>query len=162
MAVSKDKRPVPVIAELVTRDGDVERGKIVFAGAGTCAKCHVVAGQGIEIGPDLSEIGDKLAPAAMYESILYPSAGISHNYESWLVLTDEGQTVNGVLLGESAQEVRIKDDKGIVHSVDVDSIEEKKKLDLSLMPADLHELMTEQELIDLVRYLATLKKVSDH
>ena len=66
------------------------------------------------------------------------------------------------MLGESAEEVRIKDDKGIVHSVDVDSIEEKKKLDLSLMPADLHEQMTEQELIDLVRYLATLKKVSDH
>ena len=162
MAVSKDKRPVPVIAELVSREGDVERGRIVFAGVGTCAKCHVVAGQGIEVGPDLSEIGDKLAPAAMYESILYPSAGISHNYESWLVLTDEGQTVSGVLLGDSAQEFRIKDDKGIVHSVDVDSIEEKKKLDLSLMPADLHELMTEQELIDLVRYLATLKKVSDH
>jgi putative heme-binding domain-containing protein len=96
----------------------------------------------------------------MYESILYPSAGISHNYESWLVLTDEGQTINGVLLGESADEVRIKDDKGIVHSITADSIEEKKKLELSLMPADLHELLTEQELVDLVSYLATLKKVA--
>lgn len=160
MAMSKDKRPIPVIAELVAREGDVARGRAVFAGAGTCAKCHVVAGQGIEVGPDLSEIGDKLAPAAMYESILYPSAGISHNYENWLVLTDEGQTFNGVLLGESADEVRIKDDKGIVHSIASDSVEEKKKLELSLMPADLHEHMTEQELIDLVRYLATLKKVS--
>ncbi len=160
MAVSKDKRPIPVIAELVARQGDVEKGKAVFAGVATCAKCHVVAGQGIEVGPNLSEIGDKLAPAAMYESILYPSAGISHNYESWLVLTDEGQTINGVLLGESADEVRIKDDKGIVHSITADSIEEKKKLELSLMPADLHELLTEQELVDLVSYLATLKKVA--
>ena len=160
MATSKDKRPIPVIAELVTRQGDIENGKAVYAGVGTCAKCHVVASQGIEVGPNLSEIGDKLAPAAMYESILYPSAGISHNYESWLVLTDEGQTLSGVLLGESAEAVRIKDDKGIVHSIDVDSIEEKKKLELSLMPADLHELMTEQELIDLVSYLATLKKVA--
>jgi len=47
-----------------------------------------------------------------------------------------------------------------VHSIDADSIEEKKKLAVSLMPPDLHQLMTEQELVDLVRYLTTLKKAA--
>ena len=66
--------------------GNAARGKLVFETTGTCAKCHVVNGQGKEVGPNLSEIGSKLSREAMFESILYPSAGISHNYETYLLL----------------------------------------------------------------------------
>lgn len=39
---------------------------------GTCNKCHLVRGEGKQIGPDLTEIGSKLSREAMFESILYP------------------------------------------------------------------------------------------
>jgi putative membrane-bound dehydrogenase-like protein len=158
IAATKDNRPMPSMDELSERNGNPANGKTVFENAGTCAKCHIVAGKGIEVGPDLSEIGSKLTKPAMYESILFPSAGISHNYENWMVLKDDGQMITGVLLGETDFEVQLKDDKGIRHTIKTSEIDEKKKQKLSLMPADLHKDLSVQELVDLVEYLMTLKK----
>ena len=110
------------------------------------------------MGPDLSEIGSKLSKAALYESILFPSAGISHNFESWMVLKDDGTMITGVLQGETDSEITLKDEKGIVHSVSMSEVDQKKKQKLSLMPAELHKEMSEQDLVDLVEYLVTLKK----
>lgn len=153
----KENEPIPAISQLVDMKGDVGRGRVVFHTTGTCNKCHQVNGIGQDVGPDLSEIGKKLSRPAMFESILYPSAGISHNYENWLVVTDEGETLSGLLVSETDSEVKIKDVKGIVRTVKTDSVEARKKLDISLMPADLQKLITVQELVDIVDYLQTLK-----
>ena len=93
----------------------------------------------------------------MYESILFPSAGISHNYENWMVLTEDGQTITGLLLSETEQQTEIIDANGIKNSIKSEEIDEKKRLRLSLMPADLHRQMTEKELIDVVEYMTTLR-----
>ena len=156
---SKDAKPMPAIVDLVTRSGDAKNGAIVFAGVGTCAKCHIVNGKGVEIGPDLSEIGDKLSREAMFESILFPSAGISHNYENWLVATDDGEFVSGLLLTQTETMTTIKDINGVVHEINADEIDEAKRLKLSIMPADLIKEFSEQQLVDLVSYLTTLRKV---
>lgn len=158
MPPSKDNRPLPAISDLIARDGDVDAGKIVFAGVGTCAKCHVVNQQGIEVGPDLTEIGTKLSKTAMYESIFFPSAGISHNYENWMVMTVDGEMLTGILLGETEEAIQLKDEKGIKHVIAIEDVEEKKQQTLSLMPEGLHKELSEQELVDLVAYLVSLKK----
>ena len=155
---SKDAKPMPAIAKLMKRSGDTKNGAKVFAGTGTCAKCHIVNGAGIELGPDLSEIGSKLSREAMFESILFPSAGISHNYENWLVAKDDGVVVSGLLRTKTETTTTIKDINGIVHEIPADEIEEQKRLKLSLMPADLVKNFSEQDLVDLVDYLMTLKK----
>jgi putative membrane-bound dehydrogenase-like protein len=155
---SKDAKPLPPISDLAKRNGDAKNGRIVFFSQGTCHKCHVVNGMGKEIGPNLSEIGKKLSREAMYESILYPSAGISHNYESYLIITSEGQTVNGLLVSETDQEIRLKNEEGIERVVKTEDILEKKKQEMSMMPADIQKLITEQELVDMVEYLMTLQK----
>ena len=67
IAQTKDDRPMPPIANLSKRSGNIANGQKVFENAGTCSKCHIVAGKGIEVGPDLSEIGNKLTKPAMYE-----------------------------------------------------------------------------------------------
>ncbi|MFK7766281.1 MAG: PVC-type heme-binding CxxCH protein [Mariniblastus sp.] len=158
IAATKDNRSLPPMNKLAELTGDVANGKVIFDGVGTCAKCHIVAGKGIEVGPDLSEIGSKLTKQAMYESILFPSAGISHNYENWAVIKDDGQMITGVLLGETDAEIQIKDEKGIKHTIPMESVDEKRRQKLSLMPADLHKEMSTQELVDLVEYLVGLKK----
>ena len=150
--------PVPAIADLDRMRGDRANGQLVFAEAGTCAKCHVVAGKGTEVGPDLSEIGSKLSRTALYESILFPSAGIGHGYEDWSVLTDEGATVQGLLVSETNEEVKIKNKDGVIQTIAVESIESKKQQSISMMPADLHKELTTQELVDLVAYMQTLRK----
>jgi putative membrane-bound dehydrogenase-like protein len=155
---SKDSKPMPAIAELAGRKGNVQNGVVVFKESGTCAKCHIVNGEGIEIGPNLSEIGDKLSRESMFESILFPSAGISHNYETWLVASEDGTVVSGLLVSKTEAMTTIKDINGIVHNIQSDDIEDQKRLKLSLMPQDLVKEISEQELVDLVDYLMTLKK----
>ncbi len=155
---SKDKKPLPTMAELVRMRGDTKRGRLVFHNTGTCFKCHQVNRLGRELGPDLSEIGKKLSRQAMFDSILYPSAGISHNYETYTVLLDSGTSVNGLKTSETEDTISIKDTEAIVRTFNKDEIDEIIKQDTSLMPADLQKTMTAQDLVDVVEYMTTLKK----
>ncbi|WP_437186974.1 PVC-type heme-binding CxxCH protein [Planctomicrobium sp. SH668] len=154
----KDSEPLPPIQELVRRAGNPEVGKVIYNTTGTCNKCHQVNGIGQDVGPNLSEIGKKLAKPAFYEAILFPSSAISHGYENWLIATEDGQILTGLLVSETGDEIQIKDDKGIVRTIKLSEIEERKKQDISLMPADLQKLMTTDELVDLVEYMTTLQE----
>ncbi|MEX0791924.1 MAG: PVC-type heme-binding CxxCH protein [Pirellulaceae bacterium] len=155
---AKDNQPLPNLHALVGRRGDATKGKTVFDTTGTCAKCHIVGEVGKEVGPNLTEIGTKLSREALYESILFPSAGISHNYETFAVLLDSGTVVTGLKTSETDQEVKIKDAEGLERAFPKSEIDELRKLPVSLMPADLQRTMTVQELVDVVEYLGTLRK----
>ena len=152
------ENPLPPVSELAGMRGDAQAGKLVYMTTGTCSKCHVVSGVGRNVGPDLSEIGDKLGRQALYSSILYPSAGVSHNYETHSVLTDDGVFASGLLVSETDAEITIKDVEGIERTFEKDSLLESSVQDVSLMPADIQKLMTERELVDLVEFLTTLRK----
>ncbi len=94
----------------------------------------------------------------MFESILYPSAGISHNYEQWSVTTVDGQVFSGLLVSSTDDETQIKDVNGIVKTIKQSEIEDKVKQSVSLMPADLQKIMTVKEMTDVVEYLTTPKE----
>lgn len=152
--------PLPPVADLVKRSGDAARGKELFAGLGTCAKCHKVRGEGKEVGPDLSEIGSKLSKEAMYVSILDPSAGVSFNYETWLARTLDGTTLSGILVNQTDDAIELKTAEAVVHKLNRDDLEALKKQPISLMPADLQKQLKAQDLVDIVEFLATLKKAN--
>lgn len=158
LPATADSQPLPPIAELVKRQGDAARGKTVFNGVGTCSKCHKVAGEGKEVGPDLSEIGSKLSKDALYVSILDPSAGINFNYETHTLLLADGTVLNGILVSQTDSEVTLKDAEAIIRTISRDDIEEMKKQPISLMPAGLQKSLTAENLVDVVEYLTTLKK----
>lgn len=155
---SGDSMPLPPLDTLVKARGNVAQGLKVFGNEGTCIKCHKIGSEGKEVGPDLSEIGSKLSRQAMYESILEPSAGISHNYESFVVSTLDGQVITGIMISETESEVVLKDAEAIVHKIKQDDIDELIKQKISIMPAGLQKSMTQQQLVDLVEYLMSLKK----
>ena len=52
---------------------------------------------------------------------------------------------------------QIKDNEAVLRRFPIADVELIEKQPISLMPADLHKLMTEKELIDLIEYLTTLK-----
>ena len=153
----KDEKPLPSVRKLLSQDGDPARGRKVFETHGTCNKCHVVRGQGREVGPNLSGIGVKLSRAALLESILYPSAGISHNYESHAVALKSGQVVTGLLMSETASSITVRDVEGIDHELKTADIAARETQTISLMPADLQKALTAEELLDVVDYLRTLR-----
>ena len=94
----------------------------------------------------------------MFVSILDPSAGVSHNYETYGIVLGSGNVLSGILVSRSDEEVVIRNAEGIDRVVAVAEIDEIIKTDVSLMPADLHKVMTVQELVNVVAYLTQLKK----
>jgi putative heme-binding domain-containing protein len=156
--VKTSQKPLPPLDELVKKRGNAANGKNVYFGAATCSQCHMVGNDGKNVGPSLTEIGNKLTREAMFVSILAPSAGISHNYEAYTARTDDGEVVTGLLVSKTAQGVTIKDAKGIERMIPDGDLEELQKQEKSLMPENLQELINEQELVDVVEYLMTLRK----
>ena len=155
---AKDEKPLPPIDALSQMKGDVDAGLKLFRTTGTCSNCHVVGDFGKEVGPNLSEIGSKLSREAMLTSILAPSAGISHNFENYNVLTLDGQVIVGLKVSETDDEVVIRTADAIDRKIPTDDIEEIKKSEKSIMPENLHHVTGQKGLIDIVEYMATLKK----
>jgi len=153
-----DAKPLPPLTELVKIKGAAESGRKLFETTASCAKCHKVRGKGKDVGPDLSEIGSKLSREALFVSILDPSAGISHNYETYLIELVNGNVLSGVLVSQTDQAVVLKTKEAIVKRVDRNEIELMRKSETSLMPADLVKTMTKSQLADIVAYLGSLRK----
>ncbi|XZE19019.1 c-type cytochrome [Pirellulaceae bacterium SH449] len=157
-ASSANAREMPSVQQLVKQRGNVQEGKNLYFGVATCSQCHTVGTEGKNVGPSLTEIGSKLTKEAMYVSILSPSAGISHNYESFAVRTKDDEIVVGLMVSNTDQAITLRDAKGIDFTFAKEDIDELKKQEKSLMPENLHELFSDQGLVDLVEYLTTLKK----
>jgi putative heme-binding domain-containing protein len=158
LPAARDERPLPSIADLLEMKGDAGRGREVFNRPDTCSNCHVARGEGKQVGPELSEIGSKLSREALLESILFPSAGISHGYESWIVTTKSGEVLTGLITSDTPGEVSVKAGDAIVRTVKTSEVLSRSMQATSLMPADLQKLMTAQELADVVAYLEALRK----
>jgi len=155
---SKNNQPLPPIRQLVKKRGDVAKGRLVFQTVGTCAKCHVVNKQGKQVGPDLSGIGSKLSRQAFFESVIFPSAGISHNYENHVLLLANGTTVNGIIVSREKGKVSLKGADAIVRTFNTSDIDEMVKQSVSLMPGDLHKLLSVDDLVNVVEYMTTLRQ----
>jgi putative heme-binding domain-containing protein len=159
LPMARDSKPMPSTVELLKMSSDSANGeKVFFRQLPGCFTCHSVRGKGGQIGPDLSEIGTKLAKEAIVESILEPSAGISVGYETYSVELKSGDEGYGLLVSETADEIAIKDAKGIVTHYKKSDVTSKRKLKVSLMPTGLQQGMSAQEFADLVGFLSGLKK----
>ena len=155
-------KALPAIAELAKRAGDATRGKAVWnaslTGAAQCAKCHMTRGVGGQVGPDLSMIGKKASRENLYESLLQPSKAIADQYVQHQVVTTSEVTVTGLLVGETPDSITLRDANGKDTTIPKKEFAgEVRKLKTSIMPEDIIAALTEDELVDLVAYLETLK-----
>ncbi|SDK29388.1 putative membrane-bound dehydrogenase domain-containing protein [Catalinimonas alkaloidigena] len=149
---------LPPVVELAKLEGNATNGKQVFQRI--CQACHQVDGQGIDFGPKLSEIGSKLSREAQFVSILHPDAGISFGYEGFVVKLKNGSTVTGMITSQTENEIAMKLPGGTVNTYPLNEVVSKTPLDHSLMPTGLQRGMTQEELVDLVEYLMSLKRNS--
>jgi putative heme-binding domain-containing protein len=76
---------------------------------------------------------------------------------TWNIETKKGLSLAGLMVEDTAEFVTLRDANGKDTRVAVKDIDTRKKSQVSLMPADLLAYMSEDELVDLVEYLFTLK-----
>jgi putative membrane-bound dehydrogenase-like protein len=151
---SKEGAPLPAVSLLVTETGHAGNGKEVFKNL--CSTCHLINNEGVDFGPDLSEIGGKLSKEAIYNSILFPDQGISFGYEGYRITLKDGSAVMGKIVSETADKVDVQY-MASQQTLDKAQVESKTQMQTSLMPGNLHSSMSQQELVDLVEYLSGLK-----
>jgi putative heme-binding domain-containing protein len=147
---------LPPVGTLVKIKGNAVNGQLVFSN--TCSSCHQVNNNGINFGPDLSEIGAKFAKDGLYENILHPDAGIAFGYDGYLIKTKDGSQLLGYIASETKEGVSLKMAGGIVTKIKKDDIISKKLYGHSLMPKGLLNGMKQQDVVDLIEYLSGLKK----
>ncbi|MEM6632612.1 MAG: PVC-type heme-binding CxxCH protein [Bacteroidota bacterium] len=152
--VSGKETTLPPIEELVSLSGSSENGQQIFQQ--NCGICHQVGEVGVNFGPALTEIGNKLSKEAMYSSILYPSAGISFNYEGYLVKLQDKNAFTGYIESETESILILRMQGGISKEIEKDLITSMEPLPVSLMPEGLYKDLSQEELVDLVEYLSQL------
>ncbi len=150
------RQDLGTVASLVSLTGNPESGKAVFNG--TCTVCHQVNNNGINFGPDLSEIGAKLSKEALYKAVLQPDEGISFGYEGYVFKLKDGNQLLGYVTSETKDELSVKMMGGSVSRVKKSDLVQKKAYEHSLMPAGLVSSMQQQQVVDLIEYMARLKK----
>jgi putative heme-binding domain-containing protein len=148
---------VKLAAEVVAK-GDPARGEAVFRRADiACMKCHAIAKAGGNIGPELSAVGSISPPEYVVASILNPDASIKEAYVTRNIITDSGEVHTGILVDRDELRVRLRDATGRVITVPTVEIEEEVE-GKSLMPKGLTTFLTQQEFLDLARFVAELGK----
>ena len=156
LPVAPGAEKFPTIPELMKMKGDVSKGPAMLAQAG-CVGCHMIRGQYINFGPDLSQIGNKLSKDGLFTAILYPSAAIEHSFGGWTVTTKDGLVVVGYIVSETSDELTLKIAGGALQVLKKNAITKREEMKVSLMPPGLAAAIGAQGLVDLVAYLQTLK-----
>jgi putative heme-binding domain-containing protein len=147
-----------LVEAVLARSGDPQRGRTVFADAekSLCLKCHWLNNQGERIGPDLTGLGSRFSRIHIAESILEPSRTIAPSFGTLTLQLDSGHVISGIKIAESDTTLTLADIQGLKRIVPQDSIEERHASASSTMPEGLEKLLTEDEFVDLVAFLASL------
>jgi putative heme-binding domain-containing protein len=152
------KRHLAALADKVASSGNAARGAEYFKlGKGSCVACHKIADAGRAIGPDLSKIGAIRSERDLLESILFPSNTLARDYEAHIFETRDGQQSQGLIKSHTAEGLLIVDIAGQERTLVHQEIIADVILTTSLMPMGLDQTMAENELLDLVAYLKSLR-----
>ena len=128
---------------------DLSAGKALFAK--TCGSCHKLFGEGGEIGPGLT--GAQRGNVTYWlENILAPSAAVPANYRVSVVLLDDGRVINGVIVGQTSQTLRVQTATKL-ETIPQHRVETIRATELSLMPDGLLDDWSSGEVRDLMAYL---------
>ena len=112
---------------------------------------------GGSVGPDLSVIGSKASRENLLESILYPSRAISFGFDNWVVETKNGLQITGLIVEDRPTHLILRDANAKDHKIAATDIDRRVKSKKSLMPEDLIQFLSEEDLVDIVDYLHSLK-----
>jgi putative membrane-bound dehydrogenase-like protein len=130
--------------------GDLHAGKLLFAKH--CGTCHKLHGEGNQIGPELTHANRKNTDELL-ATIVDPSAVVRREYLSFVVQTNEGRVLTGLLVDQTLGSVTLLDAKNQRTVVPRDRLETLVESPSSLMPENLLSPLAPQELRDLFAYL---------
>jgi putative heme-binding domain-containing protein len=133
----------------------VMRGMQAFVKA-RCNQCHVVAGHGVNLGPDLKESIKKYKGRKLLRQLIAPSSEINEKYRTYQFLMDSGKVVSGVIAKETPAEYHVRTNLLIPTAIirlKKSEIDERIASKVSAMPMGMLNLLTKQEILNLLAFL---------
>ena len=128
---------------------DLDRGRSLFVRQ--CASCHVLFGEGGDVGPDLTGSGrkdlDYLLP-----NVLDPDASVPGDYRATAFALRDGRLLTGIVREQDDRSyvIQTANERVVVPRSEVEEIAES---DSSMMPEGLLDGLDPEEVRDLVAYL---------
>ncbi len=132
------------------KSADRKHGRTVFAR--TCATCHTLFNEGAKIGPDLTG-SQRANPEYVLTKVLDPNAVVPHDYQVTFVTTTSGRVVAGIVKAETDKLLTLQTQNEVVRLPKSD-VEERRRSSLSMMPEGLLTQLKDDEVRDLLAYLA--------
>jgi putative heme-binding domain-containing protein len=147
--------------------GNASHGKELFYGNANCSSCHMVAGKGGRVGPDLTSVGTSRTTDALIESVRDPSRRLAwglteptkefaQEYETVEVVTADGQDIKGITLNEDNFTLQMMDTAERLHLLEKDKLRSIHKGRQSLMPRYSTSLLGDSDLRDIIAYLQSV------
>jgi cytochrome c oxidase cbb3-type subunit III len=134
--------------------GDPARGAKIYAQS-ACSTCHILDGAGNGFGPDLTGIGDRKNAAFLEQTVKQPAETLAQDFLFVKATTSSGETIEGIRANEDSFTIQIKDTGGRYYSLRKEDLKELQKLrGETPMPA-FGEILSKNDLQDLVAYLAS-------
>ena len=149
------KKVIAKYQSALTLPSDPSRGKVVLKRV--CLNCHRLGKEGHEVGPDLSTIQHR-SPAELLVSVLDPNREVSPNYMQYVVLTQDGRTVTGIIASETPTSITLQMAEGTHQTILRNEIDELNSSGISLMPEGLEKEISPQEMADLIAHLLSNRK----
>ena len=138
--------------------GDALRGRELFFQKAEvqCSRCHIIKGEGGNLGPALDRIARTRSREYLLEAMIQPNKVIAPGFENVMVTMKNGATYAGLVKGETDTELQLESPEyGSLKLAKADMVSRQRGL--SAMPEDLKQFLTPREVRDLVEYLASLK-----
>ncbi|MFQ5791514.1 MAG: c-type cytochrome [Acidobacteriota bacterium] len=137
--------------------GDPARGEKLFREKGDCLQCHRLGRDGGFAGPDLSSVGSRRSLPHLRASVLDPNREVRRRYWVATVTGPTGRRSRGFILNEDRHSLQFLDLGGKLRSLDKTKVE-RIHVDRNSIMQSYHGIFDEDEINDLLSYLASLRK----
>lgn len=155
--------PEPAAIAVKTRNlpdapGNAAVGREVFLREGSpkCWVCHALGEEKEKAGPNLRDIGAHYDRNELLEALLNPSRKIANRFRVQVIQTQSQGLIIGVVARETPS-LLVRNELGDEIEVPLDQVQSRRESERSMMPDDLTDSLSDQELLDLLAFLETLK-----
>ena len=131
------------------KSANLSHGRTLFAK--NCATCHVLYGEGKQIGPDLTG-GNRFNLDYLLENMVDPSAMVPANFRMQVMELSDGRVINGVVVAKDEKTLTVQTQQERL-TIEQSEVEKQKGTNLSLMPDGLLKPLSAEDTRDLIGYL---------
>jgi putative heme-binding domain-containing protein len=144
-----------LLVEISRGRGDAAKGHAIYSRV--CVACHKIGVEGVDYGPNLTDVGLRLKRTDIAESILEPNAKIAKGFELTNFTGIDGRERSGFITAETDAAISVRTAPGTVEELKKTEITRRQTIKQSSMPDGLGGTMAPQEFLDLVAFLASQK-----